>query len=219
MGDMIDTAAMVPGRKLHTRTYDIESFVVDDEHFRLDGRVRDVKPDGLWGTDDHRPLTIHDMTLSMTVALHGLTVTDVSVEMHTHPQNECPFILPSYQQLVGLSIARGFTHKVREMFGGPRACTHIGALINAMAPVAMQTVWSFSHRAAPVEMDLTDPTQRAAYRRSNVERNRDTCHVWATEGPMFDRLDRGEIRTTPLWAQRRLAELGVPLEEWEAAAY
>jgi len=37
-----------------------------------------------------------------------------------------------------LSIARGFTHKVRGLFGGPRGCTHTTALSQAMAPEAIQ---------------------------------------------------------------------------------
>jgi hypothetical protein len=41
-----------------------------------------------------------------------------------------------------MSIARGFNAKVRELFGSSRGCTHIGALLAAMAPVAIQTGWS-----------------------------------------------------------------------------
>ena len=49
--------------------------------------------------------------------------------------------------LVGLSIARGFTHRVRELFGGPRGCTHTTALLQAMAPIAMQCFWSMRSAA------------------------------------------------------------------------
>ena len=209
-------SVLVPGTTLHTRTYDVDAVVVDDSHFKLVGHVQDVKPDGLWSVDDPDPLTIHDMTVTMTVAVAGLLITAVDVEMSTHPQHECPFILPIYQQLVGLSIARGFTHKVREMFGGPRACTHIGALINAMAPVAMQVVWSFSHLMPDPGLGADGDAAVMAARRRGLERNRNTCHVFAEDGPMFQRFERGETRDIPLWAEKRLGELDIELDVWVA---
>ena len=62
----------------------------------------------------------------------------------THPHTECVSIVDAYRGLVGLSITRGFTHKVRELFGGPRGCTHTTALLMAMAPVAVQCIWSMN---------------------------------------------------------------------------
>ena len=56
------------------------------------------------------------------------------VVFEAHPHTTCPAIIEHYQGLVGLSIARGFTHQVRELFGGPRGCTHTTALLLAMAP-------------------------------------------------------------------------------------
>ena len=65
-----------------------------------------------------------------------------AVLFEAHPHDACGSIAPHYGELVGLSIARGFTHEVRQRFGGPRGCTHTTALLLAMAPVAIQCIWS-----------------------------------------------------------------------------
>jgi Protein of unknown function (DUF2889) len=219
-------SAPSPRIPLHQRAYEIEAFLEDDDHLRLIGVLRDVKPDGLWGVDDPDPLTIHHMELHLLVRAADLTITGVEVSMHVHPEKECPLILAAYQQMVGWSIARGFTHKVREHFGGPRACTHIGALVNAMAPVAIQSLWAFFHHRNAVVggAGVSDvgaiasglsAVDRQAAMRLEMERNRDTCHVWASDGPMFELLDSGaEFVGEPLWAEARLAKLGIDADEW-----
>ena len=133
--------------------------------------------------------------------------------MHVHPQTYCPAALPDYQKLVGLSIARGFTNKVKELFGGPRACTHIGALINAMAPVAIQSMWGFSAMQRENSGRGSEPLTEEE-RRAGMLRNLNTCHVWAADGPAMTLLSTGDAVPAPLWAERRLAERGVKFEEW-----
>lgn len=200
-------------RRLHTRAYEVESILEDREHFRLIGHLRDVNPNGLWGIGPNDPLTIHHMQVELLVKADALTIVDVKVTMHVRPQLECRDILPAYDQLLGLSIARGFTHKVREMFGGPRACTHIGALLNAMAPVAVQSLWSFfgslQEEAREAGGERTGPNA------DDFNRNRNTCHVWADEGPMYERMSAGGELPVPLWAIDRLEQQGVPVEIWK----
>jgi Protein of unknown function (DUF2889) len=196
---------MEVGHLLHTRTYEIESRFENADHFRLIGHLRDVHPDGMWGIGDTEPMTIHHMELHVVVAAANLQITEVFTKMHVHPQDQCPIIEAAYQGLVGLSIARGFTHKVREMFGGPKACTHIGALVLAMAPVAIQSLWPFlreQEEAAQARGEMSD-------RRAEFDWSRDTCHVWASDGPMFAILDDGGDVPIPLWGQKRLRERGI----------
>jgi hypothetical protein len=215
-------ATLTPGSVVHTRTYDIHAVVVDDHHFKLIGRINDVKPDGLWGIRDTSPMALHDMTVELTVRVSDVTIVDAVTTMTTHPQVECPSIVPAYQQLVGLSIARGFTQKVKELFGGPRACTHIGALINAMAPVAMQTLWAFSNVSADVAADESVASAAEQTREDRAAavraRNRNSCHVWADDGPMVAVLAAGNDVPIPLWAVHRLGELGLDIEAWRKNA-
>lgn len=197
--------------RLHTRAYEIESILEDNKHFRLVGHLRDVNPAGLWGVGPNEPITMHHMQVELLVAAPSLVIVDVSVTMHVHPQTQCTNILPAYDQLVGLSIARGFTHKVREMFGGPRACTHIGALLNAMAPVAIQSLWGFFEHTQGGTVDSEVPQT------PDFERNRNTCHVWAEHGPMFALLADGAQVPIPLWASKRLEQTGITEDIWRQA--
>jgi Protein of unknown function (DUF2889) len=202
-------------QKLHTRAYEIDSYLEDDGHFRLVGHIRDVKPDGLWGIEDSEPMTIHHMQLEMVINAATLTIVDVEVFMHVHPQTYCPDALPKYEQLIGLSIARGFTNNVKELFGGPRACTHIGALINAMAPVAVQTIWGFAALQREKSGRGSEP-MTAEERADGYKRNLNTCHVWAADGPMVKSLSGDEPMPVALWISRRLKDRGIALSDWTA---
>ena len=207
---------MTTKKLLHTRAYEIEAFVEDELHFRLIGLMRDVRPDGLWGIVDTEPMTLHDMHIELVINGVTFEITEVRTAMLTHPQEQCPLILPLFQELVGTSIARGFGNKVKTLFGGPRSCTHFVALLNAMAPVAMQARWSFFHAVSNDSMSImtTDQAKRQESMRAGHEANRDTCHVWASEGPMFAKINAGESIGIPVWAKHRLAERGIPPEEW-----
>jgi hypothetical protein len=121
-------------------------------------------------------------------------------------------VLDHYQLLVGLSIARGFTHRVRELFGGPRGCTHTTMLLQAMAPVAIQSLWPFL-RPEPDEVPVTLEA-RLERAQEHFARNRGTCHVWAEDGPMAAHLAAGEEIPMPLFAKQRFEERGIPFERW-----
>lgn len=195
---------------LHTRSYDVQSFREGEDRLRLRGRVRDVKPPGMTIEGDVEPLTIHDMIVDLVVAFPSLTIIDASVRMATHPHGECPSVVQHYRNLVGLSIARGYTHRVRELFGGPRGCTHTTALLQAMAPVAIQSVWSMHAASAQA-----DPPA-AADHRQRLGMNLNTCHVWAEDGPMFSLIDAGEDPPPPIWATERMVQLGRDPASWRA---
>ncbi len=127
---------------LHQRTYLVRSYREGDDRMRIRGAVQDIKPPGLYVPDDPDALEVHHMVVDLIVEFPSLTIVDANVVMETHPHRECVRIEDHYRNLIGLSIARGFTHKVRELFGGPRGCTHTTALLQAMAPVAIQSMWS-----------------------------------------------------------------------------
>jgi hypothetical protein len=217
--DTIDPAVTAPlagphpgGSLIHQRAYEIGSYLEDDQHFRLIGHVRDVKPDGMWGIKDFEPLTVHHMELHLVVHATTLEITEVFTKMHVTPHHTCVVIEAAYQELVGVSIGRGFTNKVKELFGGPRGCTHIGALTNAMAPVAMQSIWAFFHRTHDTDTVEQTPENRDAaieMRRAGSLRNKNTCHVWAEDGEQFMTVQRGGDIELPVWGVERLRKRGV----------
>ncbi len=195
---------------IHRRDYVIEAFRRGDSEFVLRGRVRDEKPPGLYVAGDPEPLVMHHMEVEMTVRFPSLEITDVAVEFGEHPQDICPGIATHYRELIGLSVARGFTHKVRELFGGPRGCAHTTALVQAMAPVAVQCAWSM-RIAQSREKPQGD---QAATRRAHFGHNLDTCHVWAGDGELMRRAARGEEIEPPLPITRRLVALGQDPKQW-----
>lgn len=204
---------------LHDRSYRVRAYFEADDRMRLRGMVRDLKPAGLYVPEDTEPLMVHHMVVDLVIIYPDMEIVSAEVLLETHPHDECPRIEDHYSKLVGLSIARGFTHKVRELFAGPRGCTHTTALLLAMAPVAVQATWSMR---AVASSDLDEPV--AAPRRLTPEERRegmrfniDTCHVWASDGEFVAAIDRGEEIPPPLWAEERMRELGREPRDWRMA--
>jgi hypothetical protein len=131
--------------------------------------------------------------------------------MEVHPHLACTSILDHYDKLVGLSISRGFISTVRELFGGPRGCTHITALLMAMAPVVVQSLWTVrvaSDQVATPRL-MTEEERRAA-----AAVNIGSCHVWAEDGELAATVAVGGQPPIPLWAERRLRERGMDPSTW-----
>lgn len=209
------TLADPPGLALlHSRTYEVRAFKESAVRLRIRGKVHDVKPPGLYFLQDDEPLSMHEMVVDIVIEFPSLEIVEAGMVMETHPHRECTKIVDHYRNLIGLSITRGFTHRVRELFGGPRGCTHTTALLQAMAPVAIQSMWSMTtQEETPVALgERPDPEAV----RARVASNRNTCHVWAEDGPMYSRLDQGEDLPPPIWAEQRLAKLGLDLDAWYA---
>lgn len=198
---------------IHDRSYAVQVFRRSPTEIVARGRVQDQKPPGLYVEGDPDPLTLHDMTIELRVAFPSLEITDAGVHFETFPQEGCPGISAAYRSLVGVSIARGFTHTVRERFGGPRGCAHVTALLQAMAPAVVQSTWSMrllGRKAAAARGESVSLGSPEA-RQTAVLPNLDTCHVWAADGDLVQRVERGEVVTPGIPVRERLEALGV---EW-----
>ncbi len=220
--DLFDHGSVLPpdpvdadGRALpvlHDREYRVRAFRLADDRVLIRGAVRDQKPPGLYIRVDPEPLTIHHMQIDIEVSYPTLEILSAKVDFESFPQDGCTGIIDHYEKLVGLSIARGFTHRVRELFGGPRGCTHTTALLQAMAPVAVQCF--FSLRASNVQRsgDRHAPTrhERAEMWRVNLN----TCHVWAEDSDAVAGLRAGASMGVPVFLRGRLAELGLEPDDW-----
>lgn len=191
---------------IHQRSYDTEAYAEDDGRLRVRGVLTDTKPQGL-GLADGEPLTIHQMVVDLYVIVPGFEIVEVKAEMTVHPYELCTAVLPDYQQLVGLSVTRGYSRRVKELFGGPNGCSHVGALLQALGPVAVQASWSLVNlHADPADLGgAGDPA--AAERR--VRLNANTCHVWAEGGEHLAAVASGRVGAAPSWERQRLAELGI----------
>ena len=225
--DLFDDSTILPGdpvgddgaplEVLHDREYRVRAFRKTDDMIVIRGAVRDQKPPGLYLDTDPDPLTIHHMQIDLEVAFPSLQILDARVGIEVHPNAECPSIERHYDHLVGLSIARGFTHKVRELFGGPRGCTHTTALLQAMAPVAIQCMWSMRASTARRTGSIPDPGGLTPQQRRGMwQMNLNTCHVWAEDGPQVAELEAGGDFEPPLWATERMVQLGLKPDDWQS---
>jgi len=204
---------------LHDREYRVRAFR-KGPNILIRGAVRDQKPPHLYFEEDPNPLTVHHMQIDLEVGFPELEIVAADVHFETHPNRSCPTITEHYEKLVGLSIARGFTHKVRELFGGPRGCTHTTALLQAMAPVAVQCFWSISASEAKKRVRSAENVNFVARTMTPEEReaqwkmNLNTCHVWAEDGEMVRTVRSGGMPEPMLFAVKRMDELGIDRSEW-----
>jgi len=202
---------------LHDREYRVRAFR-KDPNILIRGAVRDQKPPHLYFRDDPNPLTIHHMQVDIEVAFPSLEIVAADVHFEMHPNDTCPIITTHYDKLVGLSIARGFTHKVRELFGGPRGCTHTTALLQAMAPVAVQCFWSMTAsegRRNERSVDFVPKPMTREQRDGQWKTNLNTCHIWAEDGEMVQSIQSGNVEmAAPRFARQRLVDLGLTEDDW-----
>jgi hypothetical protein len=206
-----DVADLEP---IHTRRYETRVYRASESEMLVLAAVSDTKPPGLYVEGDPDDLEIHQMQIELRVRHPGLTITAARVVFATHPHTGCPLIAESYSKLVGLSIARGFNARVRELFGGSRGCTHTNALLQAMAPAVVQAVWSLSVRDKTT-MSGKDTRLTPAEREQRVAGNLNTCHVWAEDGVHVAKLRRGDTSEfPPLPVKDRLRALGRDESDW-----
>ena len=202
---------------IHTRQYQVHAFRMSDTKFLLRGVVVDEKPAGLYIEDDPDPIWMHHMIVDLEIVYPTFLIEKASVEFKNHPHLGCTNITDHYKKLEGMSIARGFNAKVRELFGSSRGCTHIGALLAAMAPVAIQTGWSM--RVSSV-VDINDssksPEDFQEQRIKQFASTINTCHIWDEHGEMVSKVRRGEGIEMPLPVVRRLRDLGRDETDWLA---
>lgn len=208
-----------PGELIHTRTYDTQVFLRDDDHLIVRGTLRDIKPPGMYVADDPDPLDIHEMQVELLVGLENLEILEATSTMQTHPNDACPSINDDYGALVGLSIARGFNRQIRELFGGPRGCAHVTTLLQTMAPAVMQSLWSVEVRRNRSEgrprsgVDAKRGSEHAGF-----ATNLNTCHVWSEDGEHVAAIRGGEPLLIPLPIRNRLERLGRDGDEWRDPA-
>lgn len=200
---------------LHERAYIVRAYRKGDDILLLRGAVRDQKPPGLYLAEDPDPLTVHHMVVDLHIQVPSLEIVDAQVVFEMFPHGICPSIAENYKGLIGLSIARGFINKVRELYGGPRGCTHTTALLQAMAPVAIQSMWSFQVRQARQAGGTGEsPFATPEGRERSLMMNLNTCHVWAEDGDQVAAVREGRPPEVPVWIEERYTKLGLDPQEW-----
>jgi hypothetical protein len=170
-------------QKIHTRHLDIATYEGGSDSIIVEGVLTDERLTATYRpTGETRPPgRVHHMIIRMIVRGPKLTIEDIDVEMPTVPMQECRETLDSLTPLKGIPIVAGFTNRVKDLVGGTKGCAHLVALIAAMAPAAVQGAW--------VAM-TSKPRDPATILPGAVERIKDTCRVWRSDGPLMKEIEQ-----------------------------
>jgi hypothetical protein len=166
---------------VHRRTISMEVYR-RGEYFAVVGTLHDQRP---WAGGAYGPRDLHFMELGLVVRRADMTIVDAVADMTTYPHAECTDIQASFHDLVGLSVARGYTNAVQERFGRQRGCSHLEFLARAMGPVVVQG--NTSSAAWDVEKgDGEHPMREGGFAFLT-----NTCHVWTEDGPGAQKIALG----------------------------
>lgn len=140
-----------PRELLHLRDIEIRGYLRTDGMLDIEAYLKDTKTYGFANHDRGRidaGDALHGMGLRLTVD-QGLTVQHAEATMDHTPHAICPGAAPNFARLAGLTIGRGFLKGAAERVGGTEGCTHLRELLQQVATVAIQTMFSVrAHKAA-----------------------------------------------------------------------
>ncbi len=158
---------------VHRRTITMEVFQ-RDEYFAVVGTLHDERP---WAGGAYGPRDLHFMDLGLVVRRADMMIVDAAADMQTFPHVECTDIQASFGDLIGLSVARGYSSAVQQRFGRERGCSHLEFLARAIGPVVIQGLTS----AAAWRVEKGDGEH--PMREGGFTFLANTCHLWTEEGP------------------------------------
>ena len=200
---------------VHRRSYEVRAYHLGGTKLLIRGVVDDQAPPGMAIPTDTEPLRFHHMVVDVTIEMTTTNIDAIEVRFEEHPHLECVKIADTYQRLVGTPIGRGYSNRVKELFGGPRGCTHVLALLQALAPVVAQARWPMFSLMRTTEggtgkQEQMSPEQRRMLSRANLN----TCHVWAEDGEIMSLVDQGRPVPVPDPILRRMTELDLDPTTW-----
>jgi hypothetical protein len=153
-----------------------------DEYFAVVGTLHDERP---WASGDYSPRHLHFMDLGLVVRRADMTIVDAAADMQTFPHAECTDIEPHFRDLIGLSVARGYSSAVQERFGRQRGCSHLEFLARAIGPVVVQGITSSA------AWEVENGSGAHPMREGGFTFLTDTCHVWTEDGPGAQKIELG----------------------------
>ncbi len=161
------------GRELlHQRDIVLHGYQRDDGQFDVEASLKDTKSYG-FASDDRGYVVagepLHGMTMRMTVDAE-LLITAFEASTDYSPYSICPVAAENFGRLVGLCIGRGFLKAAAERVGGTHGCTHLRELLQQMATVAIQTLYS--------------KRQQSGSGVNSPKGLLNTCYAYSTSGPL-----------------------------------
>jgi Protein of unknown function (DUF2889) len=174
-----------PREPLHTRSILCRSFRRTDGLIDIDARFIDTRPFGY--DSEFRGAcppgsALHHMQLRLTLDRER-RIQALASAMPGTPYSGCAEVNANFQRLVGLSVGRGFRKALQATLGGTQGCTHMRALLEAMAAAAVQAFASNAH--APRRAGQAEPV-----RIWKLDALIDTCWSYRSDGPVMQQLQR-----------------------------
>ncbi len=128
---------------LHDRSIRVRAYAREDDLIDLEAELVDVK-----GYDFPRRRggvhkagePVHKMLLRITCDAN-YTIVAAAASFEAAPYGaSCAAIDAQYADLVGMNLARGFRHSLKERFGGINGCTHMSELALVLPTAAIQAM-------------------------------------------------------------------------------
>lgn len=168
---------------LHLRDIRLRGYQRADGLFDIEAELQDTKSYG-FGNQDRGWIEpgepLHHMLARMTVD-ESMVIVGFEAATERAPYAPCPQAAPNFARLAGLRIGRGFLKAANERVGGTVGCTHLRELLQQMATVAVQTLFSKRKtREAAAEEDVQKSRERPPLL--------GTCLAYAPESPVVKRL-------------------------------
>jgi Protein of unknown function (DUF2889) len=192
------------------RTIDMHVFERDGYHVVI-GSLHDQRP---WASGQAGPRDVHRMELGIVVRCADLVIVDAAATMGLFPHPECTNIESAFSELIGMSVARGYTRAVQDRFGRQRGCSHLEFLARALGPVVIQAMTAAAARR--MEDGSADALAGAG---GGLEWLTNTCHIWSEDGIGMQKLaaqwspGKGEYPAPSLVEIRRRAGTPDPPQE------
>ena len=164
--------------KIHNRNLDISSYIIDDDHILITGELKEKNLIAIYERSGEiiEPNIFHHMQIQLLIKISELKIVDIHVKIPGAPHdNICREMENSLDKIKGLTIAPGFTSKVKKIAGGTKGCVHLTTLLLSMAPAVLQGYWIFESRGKQRNEESTFEIEKYLI---------DTCWAWRKDGPL-----------------------------------
>ena len=165
------------GENIHQRIISISTFEYDEERIIVEGFLKDdrfLDTHSITGETFPRG-TIHHMSIRLLVNCSTFVIEDLDMELLSVPREVCRETMGFLAPVRGMTIARGFTARIKKLVGGNKGCTHVVELLLAMAPTVLQG--AATHRAQSGARMNSEQAKMILKYLIN------TCHAWREDGP------------------------------------
>jgi hypothetical protein len=170
--------ALILGKPIHERRIEMRTYQLENDRLVVEGWLRDERFEAGYHLDGRPrpPGMVHWIVVRMLVGGWPLSILDVEAEMLEVPRELCQTTLEGLKQVIGLSIASGYSKKVAKRLGGAEGCAHLAHLVAAMGPAALHGYWTQRSSRKP-----TGP-------RSMDELPINSCKLWKPDGPLVQEI-------------------------------